>query len=52
MSNKGSDAIDGHCFVVGISSILRQFHFRNSEDFLRMVGQFINSFVLVTATNV
>lgn len=45
MGKRLTDAIDGPPFVVGLWTLLRQFHPNNTNQFLAFVGQYVRSMI-------
>lgn len=48
VSKRPSDSLDGAPFVVGIVTLLKQFHSDNTDQFFALLSQYIRS--LITST--
>lgn len=49
MSIRGSEGVDGEPLVVGLVTVLRQFHQDNTLHFLQLLAQYITSYTAHTS---
>ena len=47
---KPAEPLDGAPFVVGIITLLKQFHSENTDQFLALLGQYVRSLVEANVT--